>query len=411
MLRWVLCLGNALTVLCFSLYTSFSKDIAHLFFPSESGMVTSLGPLVAYAVGLIGCPLGGLIFGYIADTRGTAKTLKLSLGLIALSTLAIGLLPGYAQIGWISPFLLVCALLLQGICIGGEYTTASILLAEECGYQSERKCVYKCSFIPAAGLGGWCIGLTLMLISHNYPSALFWRASFLVCGLCALVPLIFWRGVSMDIAIPREKRLPFSTLALYYPGSMLAVYCVGTLVGVLFYGQFVFSLTFLPRVFGVEPAIAEACGVGGMALSAILTPLMGRVADLFGRVRLMLFSSIATALLAIPLSSLVTYAENAMIILAHIFGALLTGAFIAPACVLISEVFPKSVRVTGCSFPYHLGANTLGALTPLVSTFLIHQTGAVTAPASYLTFCAVLGVAAAFIFSYTLGDKKEACDL
>lgn len=408
MLRTLLSLGNAVTILCFSLFPSFSKDIAYLFFPPESFLQAS----IVYGLSLIGCPLGGLFFGYIADKKGAVKTLRLTLGFIALSTFVIGLLPSYSQIGSLSPVILLAALILQGMCVGGEYTTALSLLAEKTQYKSERNCTYKCSFIPAAGIGGWALSLTLMLMSRSsYAGPLFWRASFIIGGLWALVSLFFLKRVPTDSQTDSQQKSPFYILALHYPGSMLAVYCCGALVGALFYGQFVFSMTHLPKVFGVESSIAEACGIGGMAISGLLTPLMGHIADRFGRVRLMLFSSIATALLAIPLASLITYADNAMIILAHIFAALLMGSFLAPACVLSTQVFPKSARVTGSAFPYQLGAQTLGAMTPFVSTFLIHQTGAVTAPASFLTFCAVLGVIAAFIFSYALGENKEASDL
>jgi MHS family proline/betaine transporter-like MFS transporter len=144
-------IGNALEYYDFTLYGFFAAYLSPFYFPSDNPTTSMIASFGAFAAGFLMRPIGGLIFGHLGDRYGRKMALFISILLITLPTLTIGLLPTYAQIGFFAPLIIVICRLAQGICTAGEYTGATVLIAE---YTEKNQPGFACSLLPASSLVG-----------------------------------------------------------------------------------------------------------------------------------------------------------------------------------------------------------------------------------------------------------------
>jgi MHS family proline/betaine transporter-like MFS transporter len=122
--------GNILEWYDFSIYGFFAYAIGSNFFPSHSAATSLIDAFGVFAAGFLMRPLGALVFGHIGDHYGRQRALTLSVVAMAVPTVLIGLLPTYRQIGVSAAVLLVLLRLVQGLSVGGEYTTSVVFLIE-----------------------------------------------------------------------------------------------------------------------------------------------------------------------------------------------------------------------------------------------------------------------------------------
>ena len=124
--------GNVMEWYDFAVYGFFASVIGHQFFPSDNPTVSLIAAFAAFAAGFLVRPLGGLLFGRIGDLVGRSRALTLSVLTMAIPTVIIGLLPTHQSIGLAAPVLLVTLRLIQGLSVGGEYTSSLVVLSGEC---------------------------------------------------------------------------------------------------------------------------------------------------------------------------------------------------------------------------------------------------------------------------------------
>ncbi|MDX1411467.1 MAG: MFS transporter, partial [Nitrospirales bacterium] len=122
--------GNVMEWYDFAVYGFFASVIGHQFFPSDNPTVSLIAAFGAFAAGFLVRPLGGLLFGRIGDLVGRSRALTLSVLTMAIPTVIIGLLPTHQSIGLAAPVLLVTLRLIQGLSVGGEYTSSLVFLVE-----------------------------------------------------------------------------------------------------------------------------------------------------------------------------------------------------------------------------------------------------------------------------------------
>ena len=130
--------GNVMEWYDFCVYGYFAGIIGHLFFPAGNRVTSLLAAFGVFAAGFLMRPLGSLAFGHLGDKKGRKPALTVSVALMAVPTFLIGLLPTYHTVGVLAPALLVLMRLLQGLSVGGEYTTSSILLVEDARVSASR---------------------------------------------------------------------------------------------------------------------------------------------------------------------------------------------------------------------------------------------------------------------------------
>src|SRR6201995_4588582 len=176
------CLGTVIEWYDFLIYaTAAALVFNQAFFPTFDPLAGTLAALGSYAVGFLGRPLGGALFGHFGDRLGRKSMLVLTLFIMGLSTFAIGLLPTYASIGVFAPILLIVLRLIQGIGLGGEWGGASLMVLEHA--PADRRGFYT-SFVQI----GFPIGLVLTTLVFALVTKLSdadfasygWRIPFLI---------------------------------------------------------------------------------------------------------------------------------------------------------------------------------------------------------------------------------------
>ncbi len=155
--------GNVMEWYDFGVYGFFAAAIGRQFFPANDPNVSLIASFGVFAAGFLARPLGGLVFGHIGDRQGRRAAVISSVLMMVVPTLFMGFLPTYAQIGIAAPLLLIILRLLQGLAVGGEYTTSMVLLVEE-ALPSRRGRVG--SYAPLGSTGGLLLGSLVGLAVH-----------------------------------------------------------------------------------------------------------------------------------------------------------------------------------------------------------------------------------------------------
>jgi MFS transporter, MHS family, proline/betaine transporter len=190
--------GNVMEWYDFSVYGYFATTIGRHFFPAQDTVSSLLAAFGVFAAGFFMRPLGSLIFGHIGDKRGRRLALTASVLLMSVPTFLIGALPTYQQIGIWASVLLVLMRLLQGLSVGGEYTTSSIFLVER---SSAGNRGFLGSFVPFGACAGVLLGSAVgaavtTILDRSSVASWGWRVPFLigltvgVFGLCIRRQLI-----------------------------------------------------------------------------------------------------------------------------------------------------------------------------------------------------------------------------
>ena len=200
-------IGNVMEWYDFAVYGYFAGILGKLFFPSSDPGLSLIASFGAFAAGFLMRPLGGILFGRIGDSMGRQAAMSLSVLAMAIPTVLMALLPTYDQIGIFAPITLVGLRVIQGLSVGGEYTSSLIYLAEN--GPSHRK-----AFTAIWGSWGAVLGMLLgsgvglVTASFLTPEALElwgWRIPFALGGLVALSGWWIRRRLPIELPSHAEK--------------------------------------------------------------------------------------------------------------------------------------------------------------------------------------------------------------
>ncbi|QUH01018.1 MFS transporter [Saccharopolyspora erythraea] len=398
-------IGNAIEWYDWTVYTAFSVYFAAAFFPGELALINTLA---TFALAFFFRPLGGWLLGRFADLRGRKPAMLLTIGLMAGGSLIIGLLPSFHVIGWAAPILLVLARIGQGVSLGGEVSNASAYLAEIA--PPDRRGRYSSFFYISTGtalLVASLLGYLLTsVLTEQQLTEFGWRIPFVLGGVLGLVGM-WLRGAleeteQFEVNQPKAKALknPLLLTLTEHPKA------VGQLIGfsmlsTLCYYTFFSALT----PFAVKTRHADATDVF-LALSvatvlfvALQYP-MGVLSDRYGRKPQLLVWSAATAVLIVPLSTLVRPGLGGLLVVFCVGIGLYTAmTSIAPA--IMSELFPTELRGLGIGAWYNLTVAIFGGTAPLV----IQAFAAFDASTLFFWYIAT-GAAVAFLVILTLPETR-----
>jgi MFS family permease len=396
-------LGGALEFYDFVVFVFFVLPLSHLFFPPD--MAPWLAKLQVYgifAAGYLARPLGGIVMAHFGDRQGRKRMFTLSVFLMALPTLAIGLLPTYAVVGVLAPLLLLLMRVVQGVAIGGEVPGAWVFVAE---HAPPGRVGFACACLTSGLTVGILIGsLTAAWINHHLlPDEVLrwgWRLPFLLGGVFGFVAVWLrrWLSETPVFAELRERKalsreLPLRiVLAAHRSSVVLSMAVTWTLTAAI-----LVLILMLPSLaqksFGIAPdlaflgnSIAAFClGVGCIAY--------GWLADRIGAPRALLFGSLA--LLAVTYVLFADLAAGGAHFLAlYALTGFLVGAVGVVPTVMVA-VFPAPVRYSGISFAYNVAYAVFGASTATLIGYLAERAGRM-APAHYVALTAVVSVVAAW---------------
>ncbi|MEV6182346.1 MFS transporter [Streptomyces sp. NPDC052016] len=391
--------GTAIEFYDFFVYgTAAALVLGPLFFPTFSPLAGTLAAFATFGVGFVARPLGSVLFGHIGDRRGRRPVLVVSLLLTGASTVAVGCLPTYDQIGLTAPLALLVLRFLQGLGLGGEWGGAVLLTAEHA--PAERRGLW--SSFPQVGpaVGFVLANGVVLVLTATLTEAQFaqwgWRVPFWAAGVLAVLGL--WLRSSLPesprfLEIDDHARVPLVEVVRSH-GRLVLLTAGALAVGyAIFYAVTTWSLAYATERLGVSRTVMLACIMAAVVVKGALTPVAALLGDRFGRRPLCLAGCAAAALWMLPMVALLATGEP-LLMFFGILGALV--AFVTMFGVIaayLPELYEPRVRCTGAAVGYNLGGVFGGALTPIVATALAEHAGRVPwGVGAYLTGVALLSL-------------------
>jgi MFS family permease len=409
-------IGNGFVAYDFTVYSFSAVIIGKLFFPADSAAASLLLSLATFGAGFVMRPLGALMIGHIADSRGRKAGLTVSLTLMTIGTWLIACLPGYASIGPAATVLMVLARLMQGLAAGGEIGPASASLMESAG--SGQRCFmvsWRGASQGAAAFAAALVGAsTTALLSPADMHAWGWRIPFLLGGLIG--PVGWYLRRRMPAGAPAQRvRLSPRQLFGEHPRALVCGILMMAAPSVSIYVAVFYMPAYLIHTLHRPPAISlfTAC-LSGLAI-LVATPLVARASDRFASRKTLQYASLLASLGVswFAFRALTHGAGDlaALVIITAYVALSLNNA--GAASVLMMEAFPAQRRAAGLSVIYSLGVVLFGGFSPLAVTWLIERTGDPMIPAWYLMGASVVTLIALKAFperraSRVCGEVVEA---
>jgi len=392
-------LGGALEFYDFVVFVFLAQPLSELFFPKNTAPWLAQAQVYGiFAAGYLARPLGGIVMAHFGDRSGRKRMFTLSVFLMALPTLAIGLLPGHAQVGMLAPLLLLLLRVVQGIAVGGEVPGAWVFVAE---HAPARRVGFACGSLTAGLTVGILIGSLLAAalnarIDHAQLLAWGWRVPFLLGGVFGFLAVWLrrWLDETPVFVELREHRqlsrgMPLRVVLSAHRGgvavSMLVTWMLTAAVVVVI----LMLPSLAPKSFHVAPRLAflgNALAAVGLTLGCVL---YGWLADRFGELRVLLVGSLALVLgtyaLFVDLAS-----GGAYFLPLYALDGLLVGVVGVVPTVMV-RAFPPAVRFSGLSFAYNVAYAVFGAGTATVIGWLAARAGRM-APAHYVAITALVSI-------------------
>lgn len=376
-------------------YSAFAIYFSAAFFPEDNPTVQLLNTAGIFALGFLMRPLGGWLFGRIADRSGRKRSMTLSVLLMSFGSLLIATAPGYKTAGILAPVLLLTARLLQGLSVGGEYGVSATYLSEMA--TRNRRGFYS-SFQYVTLIGGQLIALGIQLILQKVLltdaqlSAWGWRIPFVFGALLSVVALYLRRSLEETPAFEGQEDKTDSrkgTLRelLKHPAALMTV--VGlTLGGTLaFYTYSTYMQKFLVNTVRLSREQSTLLSFLSLFIFACLQPLFGLLSDKVGRKPLLIGFGVAGTLCTVPLLTALSHTSSMW----TAFGLLLLALIIVSGytsinAVVKAELFPAQVRALGVGLPYALTVAVFGGSAEYVALW-VKKAGHETWYYWYITGC------------------------
>jgi MHS family proline/betaine transporter-like MFS transporter len=396
-------IGNVLEWYDFAVYGYFAAAIGRVFFPSQDAVAQVLAAFGIFAVGFFMRPVGGALIGYIGDRFGRRAALTFSVAAMAIPTFLVGLLPGYATLGIAAPILLTGLRMIQGLSVGGEYTTSVVFMVEHA--PAERRgligATASCGAVGGILAGSATGALLASVMSPEALEAWGWRIPFLLGLVVGLAGLALRRGIREEASAKEGKRSPLTEALRDHRLLLLRLAALSVFNSVGFYLMFVYIVSWLQTVDGVAPARALGINTISMAVLLPLMVTMGWVTDRVGRRPVMLAATIFAIVASWPLFWLMHSANPAIVLLGQLGFVLSVGTFCGCQPTVMVEAVPAWIRCTAIALGYNITLGLFGGLSPLVATWLVERTGNDYSPGFMIMAAAVVSFLALLTYKET----------
>lgn len=401
-------LGNAMEWFDFGVYGFVAYALGKVFFPDATPGVQMIAALATFSVPFLIRPLGGLFFGMLGDKYGRQKILSVTIIIMSISTFCIGLIPSYNTIGIWAPILLLLAKMAQGFSVGGEYTGASIFVAE---YSPDRKRGFMGSWLDFGSIAGFVLGAGIVvLISTVVGEENFmvwgWRLPFFLALPLGIIGFYLRHALEETPAFQQHvdkleqgdrdglrdgPKVSFREIATKHWKSLLT--CIGIVISanVTYY----MLLTYMPSYLSHNLHYSEDHGV--LIIIAIMVgmlfvqPIVGMLSDRVGRRPFILFGSILMFIFSIPAFMLINSDVIGLIFAGLLMLAVMLNCFIGVMASTLPAMFPTHIRYSALASAFNISVLVAG-LTPTAAAWLVEATNNLYMPAYYLMVTSLIGI-------------------
>jgi len=396
-------IGTTIEWYDFFLYgTASALVFGKLFFPKADPTTGIMLAFATYALGFVARPLGGLVFGHFGDRIGRKQLLMMSLIMMGGSTVLIGLLPTFNEVGLFAPLALVLLRLVQGFAVGGEWGGAVLMVTE---YGEAKRRGFWAGW-PQAGVpaGNLLAAGVLAIMSAVQSNADFlawgWRVPFLLSAVLVLVG--YWVRVSLAESPLFQKALedagappkaPVIDAIRERPGGLAIGAGLRVAENISFYVVTTFALAYIVDHAHLSRSLALDAMLIGTAVEVVLIPLFAALSDKVGRRPVYFLGAAGIAVWGFAFFPLIDTGQTPLIILAIVGGLTCHALMYGPQAAFIAELFPTRMRYSGASLAYQATSIFAGSLAPIIALALLRQTNSTVPIAIYL---AIAGAISAF---------------
>ena len=376
-------LGGALEFYDFVIYVFYAKIISELFFPSGlSPFWAMLNTYGIFAAGYFFRPLGGVVMAHFGDLIGRKRLFSLSILLMALPTLMIGVMPTFESIGYAAPLLLLLMRVVQGIAIGGEIPAAWTFVSE---HVPARKIGFANGLLTAGLSLGILLGALMSLfISIKFSETQIhdwaWRVPFIAGGIFGLVAL-YLRSYLKETPVFKAMQARKELSKEMPVKQVLAEHKTAVVVGMLFTwfltACVVVLILAMPNLlvgaFGFERADAFKMQSAAIVMQMLGCILAGLLADRFGAGKVILFGSLAVAIIAGVFYNSLGHVAPSTVFMLYMLLGLFSGT-VGMVSYSMVKMFPAQIRFSGISFSYNVAYAIAGGITlPLVQWLSLYS--------------------------------------
>lgn len=409
---WASFVGTTIEWYDFSVYgTASALVFAPLFFSQVPAAIGAILSFVTFWVGFLARPLGGVIFGHLGDRIGRKRALIATLTLMGLSTVGIGLLPTYSQIGVAAPVLLTLLRMVQGIGLGGEWGGAVLITTEHA--RKERGFLFGAFAQQGSPVGRILATLSFIAVAQLPRDALLagaWRVPFLASAVLVIVGLMIRLSLEEPPALvtlrASKQTVKFPVVTLFRRNAKAVLVGVGAAL-------IVFALPYARDTFALSWATTEV----GMSKESFLTitlivSVVQFLVQPFGAVLATRWNArkVVTLLLALQLPTLplmfglIGTGKWILALIGAIVATIPDVMYYAILAGMFAQAFPPNVRYTGISATYGL-AGVIGGMTPVILQLLINVSGSIAIPVGFVMLTGVVSLFGARAF-LTLSDRR-----
>jgi MHS family proline/betaine transporter-like MFS transporter len=394
-------IGNAMEFFDFALYSYLAVIISKNFFsPVDNNELKLVFTFATFAISFLLRPIGGMFFGRIGDKYGRKIVLTLTIVMMAISTLLIGLLPTYDQIGVYAPLLLLLARVLQGFSLGGEYSGSMVYIAES---TPDNKRLRMGTGLEIGTIAGYIVASVLITIlfwtlSDAQMNSWGWRIPFFLSVPIGLFGLYLRYNLDEspifehDVATHQEEKPRVRDILVLYKKDILICVVFVAFFNITNYMLLGYMPSYLDENVGVSDRVSTPITAIVLLIMIPLALSFGKLADKFGNKKVISFGLI----IGIIISTIAFTLLNVGSMIALFIGLLLIGIVLSvyegtmPGT--LPALFHTNVRYRTIAWTFNIAISIFGGTTPLVASWLVHITGNNLAPAFYLMLISIVGI-------------------
>jgi metabolite-proton symporter len=399
--------GNLVEWFDFYVYSFCAIYFAPAFFPSGNPTTQLLNTAGVFAAGFLMRPVGGWLFGRIADKHGRRTSMMISVLMMCGGSLMIAFLPTYATIGAAAPALLLVARLFQGLSVGGEYGTSATYMSEVA--LKGRRGFYA-SFQYVTLIGGQLLAVLVLVVLQQLLTTeelkdWGWRVPFVIGALAAVIALYLRKSLSETSTEETRKNKDAGTLAglLKHKAAFMTV--VGFTAGgsLIFYTFTTYMQKYLVNTAGMHAKTASSVMTFALLVYMLMQPLFGALSDKIGRRTSMLWFGGLATLCTVPLLHALKDVSNPYAAFGLVTVALaIVSLYTSISGLIKAEMFPPEVRALGVGLSYAVGNAVFGGSAEFVALSL-KSIGIESAFYWYVTaMCAI-----ALVVSFRMSDSSK----